>query len=425
MAKKKTVIIGIDGVPYGLIENLSDQGVMPNFKALRKEGVLKKMRSAIPDISSVAWSSIITGKNPAEHGIFGFTDIIPHTYSLSFPDFNSLRELPFWQKDKNKKYIILNVPSTYPIKELNGVHISGFISLDFDKAVYPQSYINKLQEMKYQIDVDSSIAHKSTSLFLEKLSQTNEARIKAYQYFWEKEDWDTFMLVFTGSDRLEHFLWDAYEDESHKYHQDFLNYFKRVDEVIGEIANRIGQEDCLLILSDHGMERIKTNFNINYFLKEAGFLDLDESLRGYNQITAKTKAFALDPGRIYLNKETKYPQGSVKQNEEKKIIQELIQAFGEIEKDEEKIIKKVYRKEEIYHGKEIDKAPDLVLIENPGYRLRGSIEKSSLFEQDIFTGQHTLDDAFLFVKSKNCEEVIPDSPRVEDIEPILNNNSRE
>ena len=414
----KTVIIGIDGMPYELMEDLSDKGVMPNFQDLRKHGVFKKMRSSIPEISSVAWSSIITGKNPGEHGIFGFTEIIPNTYSLAFPDFNWLKELPFWQKDKNKRYIILNVPSTYPVKKLNGVHISGFIALDLERAVFPQKYLPELKEINYQIDVDSSIAHQSKLLFLKKLAEANEVRIKTYQYFWKKEDWDVFMLVFTGSDRLEHFLWDAYEDEEHQYHQDFLNYFKRIDEVIGEIANRINQDDSLLILSDHGMERIKTNFYVNHFLRETGFLDTDKSSKGYNQLTSKTKAFALDPGRIYLHKKSKYPRGKVRGQEEK-IIQELIQSFEQVEKDGERIIKKVYRKEEIYQGKEIDRAPDLVLIKNSGYRLRGDVEKNILFEKDIFTGDHTLDNAFLFVKSKNYREIVPESPTVEDIEPIL------
>jgi predicted AlkP superfamily phosphohydrolase/phosphomutase len=417
---KKTVIIGIDGVPYELMENLSNNGVMPNFKELRKIGIFKKLHSSIPDISSVAWASIITGKNPGEHGNFGFTEIIPGTYTLTFPDFNWLKKPAFWQKDKSKKYIILNVPFTYPAKELNGVHISGFVSLDLERSIYPSSYLPKLQEINYQIDVDSGIAHQSKSLFLEKLAETNQARIKAYQYFWEKEKWNTFMLVFTGSDRLEHFLWDAYEDEKHQYHQDFLNYFREVDEVIGEIANRIDKDTPLLILSDHGMERIKTNFNVNYFLKETGFLDLDTSLRGYNQITTNTKAFALDPGRIYLNERSKYPRGRVETREREKIIQDLIENFYRLEKDGEKVIKKILRKEEIYQGKELDKAPDLVLIETPGYRLRGNINKESLFNQDIFTGKHTLENAFLYVRSQNAKEIVPENPTVENVESILN-----
>jgi len=75
----KTVIIGLDGVPFGMIENLADNGIMPNTAELISEGIFKKMLSSIPEVSSVAWSSMITGKNPAEHDIYGFTDLLPNT----------------------------------------------------------------------------------------------------------------------------------------------------------------------------------------------------------------------------------------------------------------------------------------------------------------------------------------------------------
>ncbi len=420
MRKNKAIIIGIDGVPYGLMEDLSDRGVMPNFKGLRKEGVFKKMRSSIPHISSVSWSSIITGKNPGEHGIFGFTDIIPGTYSLSFPDFNGLKSNPFWQEKKDRNSVILNVPSTYPVKKLNGVHISGFISLDLEKAVYPAEYVPKLEEIDYQIDVDSSLAHKSMTLFLEKLNEVNEARIGAYKYFWEKEDWDTFMFVFTGSDRIGHFLWSAYEDKNHKFHNDFLNYFRRVDEVIGEIADRGGKDVPIIIISDHGMERLKENVNLNCFLEQTGFLKLNKSLKGYNQIDAETKVFALDPGRIYLHRKDKYPRGSVGAEEEEGIIQELIKELSRIERKGDKVVKKIYRKEEIYYGPEAERAPDLVITESPGYRLKGNINKDNLFDSDIFTGDHSLEDSFIYLRSKESKKVLPDNPNVEDVVKTLN-----
>ncbi|MDA2935720.1 alkaline phosphatase family protein [Patescibacteria group bacterium AH-259-L05] len=417
---RKTVIIGIDGVPYKLMDDLSNKGIMPYFQKLKSKGIFRKMRSSIPHISSVSWSSIITGSNPAQHGIFGFTDLIPNTYTLSFPDFNALKVKPFWHHNENKKYVIINVPSTYPVKPLNGVHISGFISLDMDKAVYPSSLLGKLEELQYEVDVDAGTVRTSKSLFLKKLTQTNEARINTYRYLWEKEKWDVFMFVFTGSDRLEHFLWNAYEDKTHEHHQAFLNYFKRVDEIIGEINQRISDNDSLIILSDHGMEQIKTNVNINYFLEQTKFLYLDKSKKEYNQITKKSLAFSLDPGRIYLHRESRYPHGSVKEQDEKNIIQDLTETLSNIEYNNEKVIKKIYQKQEIYHGTELERAPDLVLIENPGFSLRGAIEKNTLFEQDpILTGKHTLEDSVLFVKSENADKIVPPSPTVEDMVSIL------
>ena len=96
--KSRNIILGIDGVPFELMNRLSDKGIMPNFKELKKDFFFKKMQSSIPHISSVSWSSIITGVNPGEHGIYSFMDFINNSYTLSFPNYNALKSEPFWEK---------------------------------------------------------------------------------------------------------------------------------------------------------------------------------------------------------------------------------------------------------------------------------------------------------------------------------------
>ena len=65
----------------------------------------------------------------------------------------------------------------------------------------------------------------------------------------------------------------------------------------------------------------------------------------------ESKAFVLEPGRIYLNKKGKFPQGSVTKTEEKEIIEELKTLFYELNYKKQRVIKKVFEKEEIYSGK--------------------------------------------------------------------------
>lgn len=413
---KRVIIIGLDGVPYHLIENLSNSGIMPETRKLVENGILSQMESSIPEVSSVAWSSMITGKNPGEHGIFGYTDIPQGTYRLSFPNFNDLKVPPFWQIDTKRKSIIINVPSTFPVRPLNGIHISGFVSLDMERSVYPKSLIPIVKEFQYQIDVDSAKAHKSIDLFLTDLDKTLKARIELYRYLWHKKKWDTFMLVFTGTDRLSHFLWEAFDNKDHKYHSPFLEHFHQIDKAIGEIADKISEDDLLLLLSDHGFELLEAEVNINFLLKQKGFLKLREnSRRGFADIDFGTTAFSLDPARIYLNLENKYPRGSVKRNESNKIVDNLIEMFSEFEIEGREVIKKVFRKEEIYQGPYIDQAPDLVLIPNKGFHLKSGITAKKLHEKGIFTGKHTQHDAFLLVNSCFKKEIISEIPTVSDV----------
>lgn len=418
--KSRVVLIGLDGVPFGLVDDLANRGVMPNFQALKARGIFAKMQAPLPAVSSVSWSTIITGQNPGEHGIFGFTDLAPHSYDLLFPNFNDLQAPAFWQKYPQLKQVVLNVPSTYPAKPLNGVHISGFVSPDLEQAVFPAKYLAKLRELKYEIDTDADLAHQNTDLFLENLQQVHQARVAAYRYFWQEIDWDIFWLVFTGSDRLGHFLYHAYANPNHQYHAAFLDYFRQVDAALGEISQQLGPNDTLLIFSDHGMIESKANVNVNYFLQANGFLYLDKSQgEFYNQISPQSKAFALDPGRIYLNKKGKYPHGQVEPEQEEKVLQELSTAFSRLEFNKQPVIEQVGRKEQIYRGSQIDRAPDLVLDEKPGFRLRAGLNKSELFDKDIFTGTHTAHDAFLLVKGPQGMDISLANAKAEDIVSIL------
>ena len=415
----RLIIIGLDGVPYSLIKNLSAKGQMPAMSELMKESAFRPMESSIPDISCVAWSSIITGKNPGQHGIYGFMDLLPNTYLPYFPNFANLRETPFWNRQNSTRSVIMNVPSTYPAGPLNGVLISGFVAPDLEKAVWPSSLIPGLKMNGYRIDVDSDKAHESMELFIEDLNKTLETRIDTYRSLWNTEEWDVFMLVFTGPDRLAHFLWEAYEDETHVYHETFLRYFNAIDQAIGEIALKMRPDDSMIILSDHGFERMNKTIYINYYLRRNGFLRLTRfPTTRYEDIDGRTLAFALEPARICINTRGKYPGGNVTERDKEGVLRDLIDLFQNLEVDGRRVIRNIYRKEEIYTGALLDQAADLILVAHSGFDLKARLHKNMLTEKTIFTGKHTQDDAFLLIKSpRTCD--IPEYPNVVDVSGII------
>jgi predicted AlkP superfamily phosphohydrolase/phosphomutase len=417
--KSRIAIIGLDGMPYRLIRHLSEHGTMPHTRALIEEGTFRQMESSIPEISSVAWSSIITGKNPAEHGIFGFTDLAPGTYRMIFPNFNSLKAPAFWEREGSGRSVIINVPSTYPARELNGVLIAGFVALDLEKATYPPSLVPKLNSMDYRIDVDYQRAGESISYFLTDLDRTLRARIATYRYLWDAEDWDIFMLVFTGVDRLAHFLWHAYENPAHEYHAAFLDHLHHIDQVIGEIAEKM-EDGVLIMLSDHGFEQLDKEVYVNFLLQREGFLRFESGLpSNFKYIGEGTKAFALDPGRIYVHLKGKYPRGCVDSADREMVIRDLESLLASLEINGRRVMRRVYRKEEIYEGPLFDQAPDLIPVASTGFNLRPSLNTGRLWGKDQRTGKHSQHDAFLLVRGEGAEGIVPEKPKVTDVVSIL------
>jgi predicted AlkP superfamily phosphohydrolase/phosphomutase len=76
---KKTVVLGIDGLDPGLLRRFADEGALPNFSRLMREGDFKPLETTMPPMSPVAWSTFITGLDPAGHGIFDFVHRDPKT----------------------------------------------------------------------------------------------------------------------------------------------------------------------------------------------------------------------------------------------------------------------------------------------------------------------------------------------------------
>ena len=419
MNPQRLVIIGLDGVPYPMVKKFAETGVMPNTSRIIQDGYFTPMRSTIPEISSVAWSSIITGENPGQHGIFGFTDLFPGSYKIRFPNFRNLKSPPFWDIWKRKS-VIINVPSTYPVRKMNGVHVSGFVSIEFEKSVYPKSLVPTLNDMNYRLDVDSQKAHISMELFLADLDKTLNARIETCRYFWDNQDWQIFMLVFTGTDRLMHFLFNAYEDETHKYHGFFLEHFNKIDRIVGEINSKITDQDMLIMLSDHGFERLDYDVYINYLLRQQGFLKFKDGCDvTLNNISNDTKALALDPARIYLNLKGKFPCGSIEPVDIESVLCQLENLFRTLEVDGRKVVKDIFRKEQIYSGLYFEKAPDMVLVGAEGFNFKANVKAEQLADKTIFTGKHTQDTAFLITNKSSGENIIPNVPSVSDVMGII------
>jgi len=404
--ENRVCVIGLDGVPYGLLIDLAKKGIMSALGRIIDSGHLHKMKASLPEISAVSWTNFMTGTNPGTHGIFGFTDLKPRSYDLRFPNFLNVQVPTFWDglSEKGKKCIIINQPSTYPARKINGVLISGFVAIELAKAVYPLSYKVDLEQMGYQIDIDTLKARENPAFLWQELIKTLMGRQKALNHFWE-EEWDYFEFVITGTDRLHHFLWNAYEDPNHPHHQNFLDYYRQIDRLVNKIYSSFrktaGDEENIFFLSDHGFTGIRQEVYLNAWLEKEKYLKFaNSSPKGLEDISAKSIAFALDPSRIYLNYKDKFPNGSVRAGEQKSLKEEMIRKLEKLEYDGKKIIRKVFLAKDIYSGPLVSQGPDLIVLSEPGFDLKGSVKKKEIFGRTPgLQGMHTWDDAFFLAKN--------------------------
>ncbi|OGD24884.1 MAG: hypothetical protein A2Y69_08375 [Candidatus Aminicenantes bacterium RBG_13_59_9] len=412
--KKKTrsCAIGLDGVPYSLILEMADRGVMPAMADLLRNGRLQRMKASLPEISAVSWTDFMTGTDSGGHGIFGFTDLKPGSYSLRFPNYLDVKKETLWDVlgKMGKRSIVLNQPSTYPARPLNGVLVSGFVALDLAKAVYPLSQKGVLDRLGYQVDIDSMKSRQDHAFFWSEIQKTTDGRERALDHFW-KDDWDFFEFVITGTDRLHHFLFNAYADVNHPDHGRFLDFYHRVDGIIGRIVlsyrRLTGGLAGLYLLSDHGFCQIVQEVYLNAWLQKEGYLRFDDDPpQSLEAIGGESVAFALDPNRIYLNTRGRFPKGVVEESGRQALKEEISRKLQGLEFQGRKVIRQVFDAAAVYTGPQSAAGPDLLVLSEPGFDLKGSVKKREVFGRTDLEGMHTWDDAFLWSESKVADDLM-------------------
>lgn len=396
-------ILGLDGSPLPLLRRLMASGDLPNLARAFEQGSAVEMNSSLPDVSAVAWTSINTGKNPAKHGIYGFYDRKPGSHSIEVMTAAHVRAQTIWEiaSDAGRRAVAVNVPLSYPPQRINGVVISDFLAPSLNKAVYPTTVLPVLEGIGYRIDTDPWAARQSLDAFAEDFRVTAEKRAEAVLHLMANEIWQVFMVVFMETDRLHHFMWQYMEEEDPHYGGVFLEAYRQIDAQVGKILAKLDPDDALIILSDHGFMTLKREVYLNVWLEEQGFLGFrDGAEKGLDSMTPESRAFSLDPGRIYVNLAGREAGGSVPPEQLGAVLDELEAGLAGLTDPEsgEPIVARTYRADEIYRGPLRDRAPDLLVMGHDGYDIKGTFESAVLTGRGKLVGMHKYENATLFVR---------------------------
>lgn len=124
---KRVVLLGMDGLDPVLLKKYMDQGALPAFQALAREGGFLPLATSNPPQSPVAWTNIATGVNPGRHGIFDFLRRDPKSFGITLTInkhkggahyLKPFEAETFWEKAAKAgiESTVLRWPLTFPSK---------------------------------------------------------------------------------------------------------------------------------------------------------------------------------------------------------------------------------------------------------------------------------------------------------------------
>jgi predicted AlkP superfamily phosphohydrolase/phosphomutase len=324
--------------------------------------------------------------------------------------------------DPENPVMPIGYPSVYPIYLAKQQGPYATLGLAEDTWALNEHVLNDQHFLKQCEDID----HEREVMFFDGLDKVQSGLC---------------VCVFDGTDRLQHMFW-RYLDEDHparpKEIQESLrnviqDLYRRMDDLVGRtMAKCQGDNNLLMVISDHGFNTFRRGIDLNRWLEENGYLVVQDDRRHEEHLAgvdwSRTRAFAIGLTGIFINIKDKYEQGIVRPGDEAdKLREEIAQRLAAVVDpvNGQSAIKRVYQAPKFYRGPYKDHAPDLIVGYQRGYRVswEAAIGKTTkeVFHDNTkaWSGDHCVDPSvvpgILF-----CNRPIQaDNPRLLDIGPTI------
>jgi hypothetical protein len=155
---------------------------------------------------------------------------------------------------------------------------------------------------------------------------------------------------------------------------DIEGLYRDVDAALGRIRERLPAGTRLIVMSDHGFQPYTRKFHLNAWLRDRGYLVLNDGKRtgrvGLDDVDwSRSRAYGIGFNGLYLNLAGREARGSVRPDEAAALLEE-IGAKLEAERDPENgepVVLRAYPASEVFHGERASEAPDLVVGYNRSY----------------------------------------------------------
>jgi predicted AlkP superfamily phosphohydrolase/phosphomutase len=402
-----TITIGLDGANWKMIRPWLDGGDLPNLRRLVDAGVGGVSKACLPPLTVPNWKCYATGKQPGRFDVFRFDRVDTDAGEYVFHDATDFKSAELWDYLNDAGYTagVVNKPSTYPPREIDGFLVAGgpdasetsYRSLSGGFAT-PESVERELrEELEYQVHPTPMISPtEKGDAEIEAVLELIDMRFAAAEHLLDSRDPDFLHLTVFYSMALQHYFWT--DDPVYRA-------WRHIDENLSRFTD---QGHDILVMSDHGTREVETVFYVNAFLADRGYLTpersldavlgrlgltreralalakrlnatetlsrvvperiqrlvpWDEGIKRERLLAAvdwdRTKAIASTQGPVYLN-----ANGAAYDRLREELLAELTDL--EHPRTGERLVRAVHRGEEYYEGPFAENAPDLLLDLAPG-----------------------------------------------------------
>lgn len=394
----KTILFGLDGATYTVLDHLIGLGIMPVLKAFREQSAWGTLVSTPLPITPQAWTTLATGRSAGYHGIHDFLRCEVKDEGLVFHVNNSrdneVQTLWEYASEAGRQVTVLNYYGIAPPRPIRGHSIPGFTSArHLRRSSYPADLLDRLKAALPDIDLSllgldaesekeslMEMPRERWAPWIEHHTEREQAWLRVLEYLMVHEPSDLVAIVFDGVDKLQHLAYryldpaicpanpDPWERQMIELCHD---YFRQVDRALARVLELAGNWSRVVIASDHGFTASHEILYINRWLHEQGLLAWRDELADDDRASivgsvkdlaraidlTHTKAFTLTPScnGIYVV--------NVPPDQYEAFCDDLVQRLFSIKgPDGGQVVVEARRRAKWFPGPHADRIPDITLV---------------------------------------------------------------
>jgi predicted AlkP superfamily phosphohydrolase/phosphomutase len=209
---------------------------------------------------------------------------------------------------------------------------------------------------------------------------------RMFDYEFARFDSGLLFYYVSSTDQRQHMFWRLMDENHPKYDAGLASRYGRTiesiyleaDRFLNHVLQKIDKDTVLLVMSDHGFNPFRRGFNLNTWLLENGYHRLrnpwkqEDGSLFENTDWSRTKAYGVGLNGLYINQRGRERDGIVNAGADSdSLIRELAAKLEQMidPKTGQRAILRAYISKDVYHGPQVEHAPDIVCGFNEGYRI--------------------------------------------------------
>jgi predicted AlkP superfamily phosphohydrolase/phosphomutase len=409
----KAFLIGLDGATFSVLDPLMARGVMPFLGEFAVGAARAPLRTVIPPLTPPAWTSLMTGKRPGQHGVFDFFQRdAPDTEYFRLATSEDIGSATIWSlaSHHGQRVISLNFPLMFPPPDVNGCVVPGgwMPWRQLRLGCHPPGLFDRLKTLPSfnprELALDMALEAKAVDgcpedeykEWIELHTRREERWFEIVSYLLREEPAELVGVMFDGMDKLQHLCWRFIDpgcrpEEPTPWEQEVMDlcdrYFRRLDAMLAELVALAGSDATVILASDHGFGPTLDVFYVNAWLEQNGYLawagddggpDEQAAEVGFGEMMRhvfeldwnETVAYAATPSSQGIHVVAREPGSDRPMSPEvrRRIGAELTELLRETRhpRSGRPLVKEVWAREDAFPGPYEELAPDVSLVLEDG-----------------------------------------------------------